>query len=146
MPIANANSEAGEPNDIQAQIAQLREQVDALMKENEPQAAGGATCTESTICGAIRATRRRTELLIQYSSATSPRAADRRRDRHPSRPGTAVSRDRGTGLGALPFLCRKRWFRSWNRLGMRRQFNRRRRGGMRVRLRVGRPVQRLPLA
>ena len=39
----------GEPNDIQAQIAQLREQVDALMKENEPQAAGGATCTESTI-------------------------------------------------------------------------------------------------
>jgi hypothetical protein len=61
MPIAN--SEAGEPNDIQAQIAQLREQVDALMKENEPQAAGGATCTESTICGAIRATRRRTEGL-----------------------------------------------------------------------------------
>ena len=61
MPITN--SEAGEPNDIQAQIAQLREQVDALMKENEPQAAGGATCTESTICGAIRATRRRTEGL-----------------------------------------------------------------------------------
>jgi hypothetical protein len=32
----SANSEAAEPNDIQAQIAQLREQVDALMKENEP--------------------------------------------------------------------------------------------------------------
>ena len=37
MPIAN--SEAGEPDDIQAQIAQLREQVDALMKEQR--ASGG---------------------------------------------------------------------------------------------------------
>ena len=41
--IANGNSGAGEPDDIQAQIDQLREQVDALMKQNEPQAAGGAT-------------------------------------------------------------------------------------------------------
>lgn len=41
--MANGNSGAGEPDDIQAQIDQLREQVDALMKQHEVQAAGGAT-------------------------------------------------------------------------------------------------------
>ena len=61
--MANGNSGAGEPDDIQAQIDQLREQVDALMKQHEVQAAGGATCAGSKVCGAIRATRQHAEEL-----------------------------------------------------------------------------------
>jgi hypothetical protein len=65
------NSEAGEPNDIQAQIAQLREQVDALMKENEPQATGGATCTESTISSAQRGGARKDSHPVFVSNLSS---------------------------------------------------------------------------
>jgi ElaB/YqjD/DUF883 family membrane-anchored ribosome-binding protein len=61
--MANGNSRAGEPGDIQAQIDQLREQVDALMKQHEVQAAGGATCAGNKVCCAIRATRQHAEDL-----------------------------------------------------------------------------------
>ena len=51
------------PGDIQVQIDQLRERVEALAKQHEVQAAGGTACAENKICGAIRATRQHVEEL-----------------------------------------------------------------------------------
>jgi hypothetical protein len=139
MPIAN--SETGEPNDIQAQIAQLREQVDALMKENEPQATGGATCTESTISSAQRGGARKDSHPVFVSNLSSRLLVS-------GGIGILLGRALRQRHGAQrpTFFCRKRWFRHRNRLVMRRPFDRRWRSGMRVRFRVGRPVRRLPLA
>lgn len=61
--MANANSGAGEPNDMQQQFDQLRDQVGVLMTEHEAQAARGTRCGANRVCDAIRATRLQTEEL-----------------------------------------------------------------------------------
>lgn len=59
----DGNTGTGEGRDIQAQLDQLRAQVDALIKH---QAASGATCAENMICDAMRTTRRRADELASH--------------------------------------------------------------------------------
>jgi ElaB/YqjD/DUF883 family membrane-anchored ribosome-binding protein len=61
--MTSTNSSGGEPGEIQAQIAQLREQVDALMNENETRTVGCPMCAGCKICSAARATRQHAEKL-----------------------------------------------------------------------------------
>ena len=61
--MTNTNSGAGESGDVQAQIDRLREQVDALMNENETRTVGCPMCAGCKICGAARAAREQAEKL-----------------------------------------------------------------------------------
>jgi hypothetical protein len=51
----NIDSASTEPNDLQAQITQLREHVDALMKDREARSVAGARRVEAAVCDAMRA-------------------------------------------------------------------------------------------
>ena len=50
----DVDNSPGEPNDIPAQIARLREQVDALMKDRVTPATGdGTVCSEIAVCCSV---------------------------------------------------------------------------------------------
>jgi ElaB/YqjD/DUF883 family membrane-anchored ribosome-binding protein len=72
FPMSNAESHPGEPNDIQAQIAWLREQIDELMKERAAPSSGDkALCSEITVCcNAVKA-------VQQHAKELSGRVSER---------------------------------------------------------------------
>ena len=62
--MTNTNRGSGESDGTQAQIAQLREQVDALMNEHETRTVRCPMCAGCKICDAARATRQHAEKLV----------------------------------------------------------------------------------
>jgi len=63
--MSNADSPTDEPNDIQAQIAGLREQIEELVKGRvAPPSGDGAVCSEIAVCcSAVKAVQRHAEEL-----------------------------------------------------------------------------------
>lgn len=62
MPVTDKPT--GEPHDLQAQIAQLREQVEALMKERGTSTSGdAATLSQMPCCNAMKAVQQHAEEL-----------------------------------------------------------------------------------
>jgi ElaB/YqjD/DUF883 family membrane-anchored ribosome-binding protein len=62
--VSDTSQRADDPNNLQAQIDQLREQVEALMKDRATSASGdGATLCHLPGCGAVKAVRQHAEEL-----------------------------------------------------------------------------------
>jgi len=62
--MSNADNPPGEPDDVRAQLARLREQVEVLMQDRTaPASEDAATHTETAGCGCCKAVRQHAEEL-----------------------------------------------------------------------------------